>query len=138
VADYVHLDDVDFGDDDINALFRSWREAIENANRWDVRIGGSSFNGSATDGYSISIPKANKGNLRAAVVTEEISAAPSADVLGSGRAMLRRRNGTALTDDVDVLVLNNFTKSVSVGTRIVVGPEGADWLLIGANCPPVA
>ena len=36
MASFVTLDDVSFGDEEIDAAFRRWREAIEQANHWSV------------------------------------------------------------------------------------------------------
>lgn len=133
----MKLDDINFFDPEINELFRSWREAIENANNWTVTKGGSSFHGDGKNGFSLDIPKLFPG-LKTAVVTTAITTG-SSSTLGSGKAMIRKRQppGLTLRDASEVIVLNPFTLSASlpVGRIIVIGYERPDWLLIGANCP---
>jgi hypothetical protein len=134
---FVSLDDVSFGDKDIDDLFRSWREAIENANTWYPSKGGSGFEGSATDGYSINIPTQYRG-ARSAVVTVAITTGSSGS-LGSGKAKLRERQppGLTLRDGAEVIVLNPFTLTtpIPVGRIITVHFESPDWMIAGSNCP---
>jgi hypothetical protein len=137
MPDFVRLDDLDFGDEEANTTARAWREAIENANRWNVSQGGSGFEGSAQAGYSLNIPKTQKGS-RSARVSVAITTG-STGTLGTGKAVLRERNppGLTLRDGATVTVLNPFTISASipVGTIITVNYEGPDWILGGRNCP---
>ncbi len=134
---FIELDGVDFFDQDVNALFEQWRLAIENANNWAFSQGGSGFLGSATDGFSINIPRLQKGS-RSAVVTTAITTG-SSGTLGSGKARLRERQppGLTLRDGSEVIVLNPFpiTVSIPVGTIITVNYENPDWMLAGAACP---
>lgn len=134
---FIELDDVDFFDDDVNNLFRSWREAIENANNWTVTKGGSGFEGSAVNGFSLNVPSIQRGS-RSAVVTTAITTG-SSSTLGSGKARLRERKppGLTLRDGSEVIVLNPFTISASipVGAIITVTYENPDWMLAGRNCP---
>ena len=137
MSDYVKLDDVSFGDEDIDALFKSWREAIENANRWKVTCPGGNFEGSPISGYVLNIPK-RKAMVAHAVVTEQISAAPDANTMGHGKVTLRNRDKYALTSgQEDVEALNEFRVPIPVGTRVILGWDGGGWVVIGADCPLV-
>lgn len=70
-----------------------------------------------------------------AVVATEIAAAPDADTLGQGTAVLRNRDGAALADGKTVTVFSNFSAAIPVGTRIEVEPDGTDYKLVGSDCP---
>lgn len=131
----VRLNDVTFYDDDLDAEFRRWREAIERANLWTV--GGVATFDEGAAGFSLFIPGREKSTARHAVVLSPgISAAPDADTLGSGQIMLRKRDGVDLTDDVEGTLYINFTVPIPTGTRVTVVPDGKDWTIPGANCPP--
>lgn len=132
----VRLDDVDFFNDDLNKLFKAWREAIENANNWRV-TGACGFEAHAGAGFSLHIPKGTSSPVMAAVATSTISAAPSADKMGTGTAVLRIRDGDDLSDGEEVNVFSNFTKSIPSGSRMELGWDGKGWHVIGANCPTV-
>jgi hypothetical protein len=72
-----------------------------------------------------------------AVVTTAIPAAPDANsVSNAGRAKLRERNGTALTDGrTGLVVLSDFSVEVAVGTRILLAKDGDEYTLVAADCP---
>lgn len=71
-----------------------------------------------------------------AVVVTEITAAPDADTLGQGTAVLRNRDGADLSDGKTVTVYSNMTVAIEAGTRIEVEPDGADYKLVTADgCP---
>lgn len=134
MSEYVHLDDVSFGDPDIDRLFRSWREAIENANRWEVT--GPGFMGSATHGFSLKIPGGFGKPVAHGVVTTTVTAAPDADTMGHGIGTIRKRTGYALTDDeTGVEFLNEFSVPIPVDSRVILDWDGKGWVIIGADCP---
>ncbi len=131
MASYVTLDDINFGDEEIDSAFRRWREAIEQANHWSV-AGHAEFDAGPT-GYSLLI-KSSPGALSAVAAAGGIGAAPNADTLGQGDAILRYRNGASLTNGPTVKVYNNFRVAVPAGTRLEIAPDGADYKLVGADC----
>jgi hypothetical protein len=131
----VRLDDISFDDPiSLDPLLRQWREAIERANSWDIG-GNVEFNGGPS-GYTLFI-RPPRG-VMSAVVTTEITAAPDADTLGEGVAMLRLRSGADLTDQEEVTVFSDFSVPVPVGTRIKVAPDGEAYALIAADFCPTA
>ena len=132
MASFVTLDDVSFGDEEIDAAFRRWREAIEQANHWSV-AGHAEFD-AGPNGYSLLI-KSSPGAFSAVAAGGGIGAAPDADTLGQGSAILRYRNGAALTNGPTVKVYSNFRMAVPAGTRLEVAPDGAEYKLVGADCP---
>jgi hypothetical protein len=132
MASFVTLDDVSFGDEEIDAAFRRWREAIEQANHWSVS-GPVEFDAGPT-GYSLLI-KTSPGALSAVAATGGIGAAPDANTLGQGNAVLRYRKGASLMNGPTVKVYSNFLVAVPAGTRLEVAPDGADYKLVGADCP---
>ncbi len=131
MASFVTLDDISFGDEEIDSAFRRWREAIEQANHWSV-AGHAEFDAGPT-GYSLLI-KSSPGALSAVAAAGGIGAAPNADTLGQGDAILRYRNGASLTNGPTVKVYSNFRVAVPAGTRLEVAPDGADYKLVGADC----
>lgn len=134
MPDFVHLDDISFGDPDIDLLFRSWREAIENSNRWNVT--GPGFEGSPTNGFSLKLPSGGGANIAHGVVTTELTAAPDANTMGHGSGTIRTRDGYALTDsEEDVEFLNEFQVVIPVTSRVLLGWDGDGWVVIGADCP---
>lgn len=70
-----------------------------------------------------------------AVSTSAITAAPDADTLGAGTAMLRTRDEANLVDDEEVDVFSNMSVEIPSGTRLVVAWDGAGYLLLTADCP---
>ena len=54
----VCLDDVSFGDAEVDAAFRKWREAIEQANNWQV-FGAAQFEPGPT-GYTLHVGSGGK------------------------------------------------------------------------------
>lgn len=131
MASFVTLDDVSFGDEEIDSAFRRWREAIEQANHWSV-AGHADFDAGPT-GYSLLI-KSPPVAQSAVAAAGGIGAAPDADTLGQGNATLRYRNGASLTNGPTVRVYSNFRVPVPAGTRLELAPDGADYKLVGADC----
>ena len=133
MASLVHLDDVSFGDPEVDAAFRKWREAIEQANNWQV-FGAAQFEPGPT-GYTLHVKSGR--NLQRAVVTTAIPPAPDADsVSDDGRATLRVRTGTALEDGATGQVIySDWSAEIAVGTRIQVEPDGDGWMLVTTDCP---
>lgn len=128
----IRLDDLSFGDPDIDAAFREWREAIERANTWAVG-GHAEFSGSPS-GYTLFV-KGYPGPVSALAASGGITAAPDANTLGQGNAVLRYRNGATLVNGPTVRVYSNFSTAIPAGTRIEVAPDGADYKLVGSDCP---
>ena len=101
-----------------------------------VRASGGVSVHSGPGGLTIVGPTIPPSALSAVAATGGISAAPNADTLGQGNAVLRVRNGAALTNGPTVKVFSNFSEAVPAGTRIEVAPDGADYKLVGADCQP--
>jgi hypothetical protein len=131
----VRLDDVEGFGEDVDALFRAWREAIEGAHNWSATGPGVEKFSNLPASKALHV-KAG-GGLRRAVVTTAIPAAPSAGaVSNAGRATLRERTGTTLADGATgQVVYSDFATAVAVGKRILVAPDGDGWLLVSADCP---
>lgn len=130
----VRLDDVSFGDPEVDAAFRRWREAIEGAHNWSV-TGHAQFE-AGPNAYGLYV-KGYTGPLSAVTATGGITAAPDDDTLGEGDAILRYRNGAALTNGPTVKVYSNCTVAIPADIRIEIAPDGADYKLVFANyCPP--
>jgi hypothetical protein len=128
----TRLDDVTFGDAEVDAAFRRWREAIERALTWEVE--GATLDAGPT-GFALHVRRP-EGIVRA-VVTTAIPAAPSAStVSNAGRARLLLRTGTTLGNGDIVTVYNDFAVAIPVGTRILVAPDGGGYMLVSSNCPP--
>jgi hypothetical protein len=129
----VGLNDITFFDEDLDREFRRRREMIEASRNWAIT--GAQYNQTPA-GQTLFIPGNRSHGRHAVVMSPGISAAPDADTLGSGPIMLRKRDGNALTDDVTGVCRINFTTAIPTGTRITVVPDGDDWTIPGANCPP--
>lgn len=127
----VRLDDLSFGDDDVDEALLKWRSAIEEAHNWHVS-GHCEFK-ATPGGYSLHI-KAAGSPISAVVATGGITAAPDADTLGQGNATLRHRTGAALSDGPTVLVYSNFSVAIPAATRVEVVPDGAAYKLVAADC----
>jgi hypothetical protein len=130
----VRLDDISFGIPEVDAAFRRLREAVENANNWEVR-GEAQFEAGKDTGFALKVIPRKRDAVVWAVVTVEITAAPSSSKLGQGTAVIREQNDEDLTDGQPVKVWSNFSVPVPVDTRIAIGPKGVDYGLIGADCP---
>ena len=129
----VRLDGISFGDADLDALFREWRDAIERANNWTV--GGHAEFNAGPSGNTLFV-KGGGGTISAVVATGGITAAPDANTLGQGDAVLRLRNGAALINGPTIKVYSNFSTAIPAGTRIEIAPEaGGDYKLVGSDCP---
>lgn len=118
---------------DVTALLKEWKAFIERADSWSWGEGFHVRDGDAGRTVSYLPPPSA---VSAVVATGGITAAPDANTLGQGNATLRYRNGAALVDGPTVKVYSNFTMAVAAGTRIEVAPDGADYKLVGADCPP--
>lgn len=134
---FSRLDDIVGFGEEVDEALKQWRAAIENANNWTV-TGDCVFDAGGSSGFSLRILRRQTQTSYPAVCTEEITAAPSADKQGAGKAMLRSQDGEDLDDLYEVDVWSNFTKTVPVGTRLEVAPNGdGSFRLIGADCPLV-
>lgn len=132
---FVILDDIGGFGDEVDAALQEWRKAIENANNWSV-TGNVNWEGSGSNGYSLNIKSQSGQCSYPAVCTVAITAAPSANKQGKGKARLRLQDGENLSDGDEVDVWSNFTKAVPVTTRLEVAPNGdGTYRLIGADCP---
>jgi hypothetical protein len=136
VALWYTLDDLRVGpDENVWEGFRKWREAIENANNVTV-TGDCTFSGGPGQGWALDIPKRGGGStVYAGVVTEAISAAPSDDTMGSGKVMLKTRDGADLADLREVDTYSYYSIEITVGTHVKVALDGPDGILLGADCP---
>lgn len=126
------LDDISLGSPELDAELARWREWIEGANR--LTVTGAEFVGNPRAGYALHV-KVYPGPLSAVAAAGGIAAAPNADTLGSGQAVLRPRRGAALTNGPTVQVYSNFRVAIPAGTRLEVAPDGVDYKLLGADCP---
>lgn len=138
MASLVRLDDVTFGDAEIDAAFRRWREAIEQANNWQV-FGSARFEAMPT-GYTLHVGSGS-GAVTAVASTGGIPGRVSATELGEGAATLwpRQAGGPDLAEGDEVTVYNPFSADIPAGTFVVVVPDGGAYLLVGADfCPEEA
>lgn len=126
----VRLDDISFGDDEVDEAFGKWRAAIEEAHNWKI-TGHCTFHATA-GGYALHV-KGSAAPLSAVVATGGITAA-AGNNLGQGNATIRYRTGAALTDGPTVLVYSNFTVAIPATTRIEIAPDGDAYKLLGADC----
>ena len=109
-------------------------KAVMQANNWSV-TGHARFRPGPT-GYKLHI-KEPLYVVSAVVASGGITAAPDADTLGQGDAVLRYRNGAALTDGPTVKVYSDAGVAIPEDTRIVIAPDGSDYILVFAwYCPP--
>jgi hypothetical protein len=132
----LFLDDINFGDETLNGVWRALREACERANRWAVS--GAELD-EGPGGFALYVRNRPKEPRHAVVMSPGIDPAPDADTLGSGPIMLRTDDGEGnLTDDVEGVLWHNFTIAFETGTRLTVVPYRGDWTLPGADCPPEA
>jgi hypothetical protein len=127
----VRLDDISFGDEDVDEVARSWRAGIEFANNWKV-TGHAEFT-NTTDGYALFVKGA--ASVYVAVSISIITAAPDANTLGQGMAVQRFREGAVLSDGEEVKVYSNFSVAIPSGTRLVIAPDGDAFQLVAADCP---
>ena len=133
MASLVHLDDVSFGDPEVDAAFRKWREAIEQANNWQV-FGAAQFEPGPT-GYTLHVGSGGKA-VTAVASTGGIPGRVSATELGEGAAVLwpRTAGGPDLVEGDEVTVYNPFDVDIPAGTFVVVVPDGGAYLLVGSDC----
>lgn len=75
-----------------------------------------------------------KTTISAVAATGGITAA-AGDTLGQGDATLRHRSGATLTSGDTVTVYSNFSVAIPAGTRLEIAPDGAQYKLVGADCP---
>jgi hypothetical protein len=131
------LDDIDFGDGTLNAVWRALREATERANRWTVD--GAAALDEGPTGFALHVRRSRGEGQHAVVLSPGISAASGPDQLGSGPVQLRNADATgALTDGGTGICWINFTTPIAAGTRITMVPFRGDWTIPGANCPPAS
>lgn len=118
---------------DVTALAKEWREAIERSLSWSW---GPGFDVHDGEGGKTVNYRPRPSAISAVVASGGITAA-SGDTLGEGNAVLRYRNGAALTNGPTVKVYSHFTTAIPVDTRIEVAPDGPDYKLVAAQyCPP--
>lgn len=115
----------------VTAKIDAWRRAIERCDSWSWGEGFHVRDGEAGRTVSYLPPPSA---VSAVVASGGITAAV-ASTLGQGDAVLWPRIGAALTDGPSVKVYSNFSTAIPAGTRIEVAPDGADYKLIGADCP---
>lgn len=130
----VTLNDISLLDPELDAELKRWRVAIERANAWAVG-GGCEFD-EGDFGFALFVGGRKSGGRHAVVMEPGIEPAPDDDTLGTGPIMLRKRDGADLEDDKQGVLWINFTTFIPPGTRITVVPDGKDWTIPGANCPP--
>lgn len=129
----VRLPDIDWGDDELNAAFRKWRESIEAALNWSVK-GHADFIASAT-GFALLV-KGDSPTLTAVVATGGITARVNSTTLGEGNAVLKfRTTGATMVSGPTVKVYNSFAVVIPADTFIEVARDGADYKLQGSDCP---
>lgn len=135
MASYVKLDDVTFSDEDLDALFRSWREAIEQANNWSVS-GAATFQAGPA-GYAMHVGVTAREGMCARVATGGITARVG-NTLGHGNAILYTLDGYDMNDGETVEVLNDREDwTGTAGDEIQVKPAYGDkWLIDVAPCIP--
>ena len=133
MASLVRLNDVTFGDAEVDAAFRQWREAIEQANNWQV-FGAATLEAGPT-GYTLHV-KSGAGAVTAVASTGGIPGRVGPTELGEGAATLMPR--TAGSPDLvagdEVTVYNPFDVDIPAGTFVVVVPDGGAYLLVGSDC----
>lgn len=132
---FVNLPGLATGIEFFDKAIEAWKAAIERANNWSVTGSGIKWHAGET-GYTLDI-QAGNGGIFDAVATSVISAAPDANTLGSGTAVLRVSNGLALTNGKAITVTSNFSRQVPSGYRLAVGlgADGITYKLVGADCP---
>lgn len=130
----VRLDDVEGFGEDVDALFRSWREAIEGSHNWSATGPGVEKFTNAPAAKALHVTTG--GGLRRAVVTTAIPAAPSSSTVStSGRATLRERSGADLADGATgQVVYSDWSVAIDVDTRIMIAPDGDGWMLVTTDC----
>lgn len=128
----VRLDDISFGDEDVDEALQLWRKAIEAAMNWKI-TGHCSFT-ATPDGSALHVKGASTP-ISGVVATGGITAAPNANTLGQGNVTLRYRTGAALVDGPVVLTYSNFSTAITAGTRVEVVPDGEAYKLVASNCP---
>lgn len=131
----VRLDDLSFGDPEIDGAFRAWREAIERANTW--AIGGHVEFSNSPSGFTLFV-KGYPGPSTAVVATGGITARVSSTQLGVGNAVLRIKTPGKATvaSGATVKVYSWFGTALTAGTHIEILPIGdGDYKLVAADCP---
>jgi hypothetical protein len=131
----IRLDDVTFFDEELDATFRTWREAIEAARNWTVGGGGAEYDSSVA-GHTLFVKAAAGGTVSAIVQTGGISASPSENQLGEGNVKLKlRTTGSTLIDGPIIKCYSRFKKAVPAGTWCEVSPDREASKMVGADCP---
>lgn len=131
----VRLDDLSFGDPEIDGAFRAWREAIERANTW--AIGGHVEFSNSPSGFTLFV-KGYPGPSTAVVATGGITARVSSTQLGVGNAVLKLKTpGKAtIASGATVKVYSGLGTLIPAGTYIEILPIGdGDYKLVAADCP---
>jgi hypothetical protein len=131
MASYVILDDVSFGDEEIDAAFRRWREAIEQANNWSV-AGNAEFD-AGPSGYALRV-KPTPGAKIAKVGGTAIPAM-SGSTPGSGEITLYTFDGTTLAAGQAETAFNlHPSATVSANAWIKVIDVEGHWFVFWEPC----
>lgn len=121
----VRLDDISFGDEDVDEALQLWRKAIEAAMNWKI-TGHCSFT-ATPDGSALHV----KGATRVKIAKVGATAIPAMATLtpGSGSATFYDMGATALAANQTETVFNTEFSPIAAGAWIKVIEVDGRWFI---------
>lgn len=125
----VTLDDVEFGDAEVDAAFRRWRETIEASVRWSVH--GNCQLESGPEGFTLYV--GNRPHAKLAKTTAEGIPAMVGNVPGVGEIVMWTLDNPIVEGEPDI-AYNVAPQAVGGNKIIVVNLVDGEWLTIFEIC----
>lgn len=129
----VRLDDIVFGDAELDLAWRRLREAVEAMSNWTV-TGNVVFEADPQTGFQLHI-KNPRVSMSGVVAAGGISA-QSGTTFGSGNVDIVFRRGDQILSGYTTVCYSNMPVVLEAGTRVEVEPDGEAYKIVTAHCVP--